>query len=251
MQLLVGLRVAVRHQVAGPLPAEQRVRRDGPRGAGEVDLALEEVQEQRRVVEPPALAVAVAERLAEQLPGLAARPGSAPGRAPSRRRSRGEIIIWSTLEVVVEVVEHVDDGLRGVGVEERGVGGDPEAAPPQFADRGHGLVEHAFLADRQVVPLAQAVDVHHPGEVAARASNLSMLLGHAAARWCTGRRSFLRSHQLVDDLVDLRVHERLAAGDGHHRGAALLASRRRACSTGMRCLQQRRAAAGSCRSRRT
>ena len=55
----------------------------------EVDLALEEVEEQRRVVEPPPLAApAVGERLAEQLPGLVARRGSAPGRAPSRRRRR-------------------------------------------------------------------------------------------------------------------------------------------------------------------
>jgi hypothetical protein len=33
---------------------------------------------------------------------------------------------------------------------------------------------------------------------------------------------FLRGQQLPDDLVDLRVHQRLAAGDRHHRGAALL-----------------------------
>src|SRR5215469_3474509 len=51
-QLLVGLGVPVGHQVARPLPAEQRVGRDAPRGAGEVLLALEEVEEQRRVVEP-------------------------------------------------------------------------------------------------------------------------------------------------------------------------------------------------------
>jgi hypothetical protein len=32
-------------------------------------------------------------------------------------------------------------------------------------DRGDRLVEHAVLADRLVVPLAQPVDVDHPGEV--------------------------------------------------------------------------------------
>src|SRR5438045_1216490 len=46
-QLLVGLRVAVAHQVAGALPAEQRVARNAPRGALVVDLALEEVEEER------------------------------------------------------------------------------------------------------------------------------------------------------------------------------------------------------------
>src|SRR6478672_5231249 len=69
-QLAVGLRVAVRHQVARALPAEERVARDPPRRALEVDLAFEKVEEERRVVQPPALPIPVAERLGEQLPGL-------------------------------------------------------------------------------------------------------------------------------------------------------------------------------------
>src|SRR5262245_6444735 len=69
-ELLVRLRVAVGHQVARPLPAEHRVARDAPRRAVEVGLALEEVEEQGRVVQPPALAPAVGERLAEQLARL-------------------------------------------------------------------------------------------------------------------------------------------------------------------------------------
>src|SRR6266849_3839037 len=43
-ELLVGLHVAVGHQVAGLLPAEQRVGGNPPRGAAEVGLALEEVE---------------------------------------------------------------------------------------------------------------------------------------------------------------------------------------------------------------
>src|SRR5439155_816723 len=68
-QFLVGAGVAVAHQVARPLPAENRVARDPPRGAAEVGFALQEIQEQRRVVEPPAPAVTVGEGLAEQLAG--------------------------------------------------------------------------------------------------------------------------------------------------------------------------------------
>src|SRR5437773_333239 len=49
-ELLVSLRVPVGHEVAGPLPAEDRVRRNAPGSAREVDLALEKVQEERRVV---------------------------------------------------------------------------------------------------------------------------------------------------------------------------------------------------------
>src|SRR5204862_1390280 len=69
-QLAVRLRVAVRHQVAGPLPPEERVARDPPRRALEVDPALEKVEEERRVVEPPPLPAAVGKRRREELAGL-------------------------------------------------------------------------------------------------------------------------------------------------------------------------------------
>src|ERR1700726_2741247 len=64
-QLPIRGRVAVRHEVAGTLPAEHRVARDSPRGAAEVYLALEEVEEERGVVEPPLLAPSIRERVAE------------------------------------------------------------------------------------------------------------------------------------------------------------------------------------------
>src|SRR5215510_14064775 len=53
-QLLEGRRVALLQEVAGPLPAEHVVGRVAPRRALEVLLAQEELQEQRRLVEPPA-----------------------------------------------------------------------------------------------------------------------------------------------------------------------------------------------------
>src|SRR6202521_788015 len=46
-ELAVRLDVAVAHQIAGALPAEQRVARDRPGRAVEVGLAFEEVEEQR------------------------------------------------------------------------------------------------------------------------------------------------------------------------------------------------------------
>src|SRR5262249_47457470 len=67
-QLAIRLRVAVRHEVARTLPAEHGVRRNPPRRALEVDLPLEEVEKERRVVEAPALAPAVRERRTEELP---------------------------------------------------------------------------------------------------------------------------------------------------------------------------------------
>src|SRR5437879_13384214 len=67
-ELTVALRVgSVRHQVAGTLPAEDRVGGDAPGRALEVHLALQEVEVERRVVEPPALPPAVGEHLLEDL----------------------------------------------------------------------------------------------------------------------------------------------------------------------------------------
>jgi len=68
-ELLVGLRVAVGHQVAGALPAEQRVARDPPGSALVVDLALQEVEEERGVVEAPPLAAHARTRTKAVPPG--------------------------------------------------------------------------------------------------------------------------------------------------------------------------------------
>src|SRR5690606_24300884 len=106
-QLPVRRHVAVAHQVAGALPAEQGVVGDGPGGAREVDLALEEVEEQRGVVQPPAPAVAARERLLEQLPGLLhAEEVLLVGRLLVGVGGRDHHLV--DLEVVVEVVEHLD-----------------------------------------------------------------------------------------------------------------------------------------------
>src|SRR5215813_12364087 len=53
-QLLERRRVALLEQIAGPLPAEHVVGRVTPRRALELLLAHQELQEERRLVEPPA-----------------------------------------------------------------------------------------------------------------------------------------------------------------------------------------------------
>src|SRR5262249_34565017 len=64
--LLKGRGVSFLQEVAGPLPAEHVVRGIAPRSALEVLLAHEELQEQRRLVEPPA-ALGTREDLREEL----------------------------------------------------------------------------------------------------------------------------------------------------------------------------------------
>src|SRR5215469_272175 len=217
-QFLVGLGVAVGHQVARPLPAEQRVGRNAPRRATEVGLALKEVQEQRSVVQPPPSPVPVGERLAEQLPGLGdAEEVLLVGSLLVGVRGRDLHVV--DLQVVVEVVEYVDDRVRGVGVEEGGVGVHPEPAPLAFLDGGNGLVENAFLADGLVVPVAQSVDVDDPGEVR-RGLELVQFL-RDQQRVGAQEHELLALDELIDDHVNLRVHQWLAARYRDHGRAAL------------------------------
>ncbi len=170
------------------------------------------------MVEAPAPPVAAGEGLAEELPGLFDAEEVLLVGCLLVGEGRGDHHLVD-LEVVVEVVEHVDDGLRGVGVEEGGVGGHPEAAPLGLLDRLHRLVEGALLGHRGVVPLAQPVDVHGEGEVG-RGRELVQLLAHQQ-RVGAEEHVLAALHQLPDDLVDLRVHQRLAARDRDHRGARL------------------------------
>jgi hypothetical protein len=69
------------------------------------------------------------------------------------------------------------------------------------------------------VPFLQPVDVDDEGEVGRRLE-LVQLLGHEQGVGAQ-EDELLALDELVDDLVDLGVHQRLAAGDGDHRGTAL------------------------------
>ena len=124
-------------------------------------LPFEEVEEQRRVVEPPALAAPVGERLAEELAGLLdAEEVLLVGGLLVGVGGRDHHLV--DLELVVEEVEHVADVLGRVVREEGRVRRDAEAARLGHLDRVDGLVEDALAFDRLVVALAQAVDVDRP-----------------------------------------------------------------------------------------
>src|SRR5207245_5654629 len=69
-QLLEGRHVAFGHQVARPLPAEDAARRVAPGRALHRALALEELEEQRRVEESPVAAPGQREDLLEGLDHL-------------------------------------------------------------------------------------------------------------------------------------------------------------------------------------
>src|SRR5437016_2550178 len=66
-ELLIGAGVSIAHEIAWPLPTENRVTRDTPGGAIEVDLSLEKIEEERRMIEPPLLTFPTGEGVAEDL----------------------------------------------------------------------------------------------------------------------------------------------------------------------------------------
>src|SRR5439155_5253017 len=61
---------------------------------------------------------------------------------------------------------------------------------------------------------------HHPGEIAMRLEPLDVPGQQQRVR--AQEDDLAPGEELADDLVDLRVHERLTTGDRHHRRAALL-----------------------------
>ncbi len=108
----------------------------------------------------------------------------------------------------------------GIGaVEEGGVGGDAEAALDGLFDAFDGDVVAAFAADGEVVVLALAVEMHGEGEVLGRRELRQAALEFE--RVGAEVDVLLARDEAVDDLDDLRMQQRLAAGDGDHGRAAL------------------------------
>src|SRR5450432_835982 len=225
-EFFVRLHIPIGHQVTGPLPPEQRVRRDAPRRALEVDLAFKEVEEQRRVIQAPPLAVTASEGLREQFPRLGyTEEVVLVGRLLVGVRGRDHHLV--DLDLVVQEVQHVDDVLRRVGVEERRVRGDPKALFLQELDGLDRLFEHALFRDRFVVTFLQTVDVNREREVRRRLE--VELVPTFAHEFGVGAQVdiLLALDKLVDHHVDLRVHQRLTARERHHRRASFLDRRDR------------------------
>ena len=118
----------------------------------------------------------------------------------------------------------VEESAHAVGigaVEERGVGGDAEAAAaPLPASPSMRDVVSAFAADGEIVMLALAVHVDGERQILARLEEIDLLFQQQ--RVGAQVDVLLARDQALDDLVDLRMHQRLAAGNGDHRRAALV-----------------------------
>ena len=155
--------------------------------------------------------------------------------ARKRRRTRArprKLVLVGRLLVAVAGREHdaldahghhlVEEcaDVVGIGaVEEGGVGGDAEAALDGLFDAFDGDVVSAFAADGEVVVLALAVEMDGEGEVLGGRELRQAALEFE--RVGAEVDVLLARDEAVDDFDDLRMEQRLAAGDGDHGRAAL------------------------------
>src|SRR5229473_122232 len=216
-QLAERFGVAFAEQIAGLLPAENVAGRHAPRGAMIGLVAGEEVEEQVRMDEGPALVLAARKDVAEQLLGLATIEkvllvgGALVGVTGRDRYADAELL---------GVVEEGRDVGGGMAVVDGGVDVDGKSPGLGGLDRGDGAVEYALLADRFVVMLLEPVEVNGEEQIGRGLEQIELLLQEQ--RVGAERDEFPLGHDAFDDLADLLVDERLAARDRDHGRAAFV-----------------------------
>ena len=121
---------------------------------------------------------------------------------------------------LVGEIEEFCDVFRRMAVEDRAVDVDGEALGLGGLDRVDGFLEAAFHADRFVVMLLDAVEMHREEQIGRRLEQMQLLL--QKQRIGAQRDELLARDDAFDDLADLFVDQRLAAGDRDHRRAAFV-----------------------------
>ena len=216
---LEGFYVAVLQQIAGLLPAEDVIGRAAPRRALEVEVALQELEEERGEVEFPALLGVGEDVLEELLAGVAME----------------EVGLVRSLFVDVAGREHhaldaqfhgvIKEGpdVRGVSaIEEGRVSGDAEAHLDRELDRLDRDVVGTVAADRRVVLVLLAVEVDGEGEIL---RGLEEAFGEPALEEKSVGAEInvlFAGNETLDDLLDLGMDQRFPAGDADHGCAAFL-----------------------------
>ncbi len=170
------------------------------------------------MVERPATSLSEAEDLAKQLLAAA---------ALQKHLLLGGTLVAEprcdrhTLDAeAVDVIEKRRHLLRRLALKQGAVDGDPEALLLGHAHRIDSALEHAVLAHRGIVSLPVAVEVYGEGQVLGRCVVLDAFFQQE--RIGAQVDILLLAHEALDDLGHFLVKQRLAAGDGYDRGAALV-----------------------------
>ena len=120
------------------------------------------------------------------------------------------------------LIEEITHALRIRAIEKRCVRGNPETPLNGFTDSLDGQLKAAFLADGEIVMFFISIKMHRKAQVLARLEKMKLFLKQQRVR--AEINVLLPRDQPFDDLVDLRMHQRLASGNRNHRRAALLDS---------------------------
>src|SRR5437868_11136231 len=104
--------------------------------------------------------------------------------------------------------------VRVGAIKQRRVRGYPETALNLFTDAFHPQVIPTVAADRKIVVFALAIHVDRKRQVLARLEEIELLFEQQRVR--AQVYVLLPRHQPFHNLVDLRMHQRLAARYGHH-----------------------------------
>jgi hypothetical protein len=107
-------------------------------------------------------------------------------------------------------------------VVQRAVDRDAKALGQRGLHRSHGNLVGPFPANGQVVFFLLAVQMHREGKILGRIEQVQRFF--QLERVGTQVNVFAALHEARHDLADLRVEQRLSAGDGHHRCPAFLGS---------------------------
>ena len=219
-ELPEGRGVAVLEQITRLLPAENVVRGIAPWRALVVHLAHEEVQKERRLVEPPVFLGRVQDAR-EHLP----RPLSLEkvlliGRLLVTVPRRDHHAFDAQLHHRVEELPHT----LGIGIiEQSRIGRDPEPAAEGRLDCPDSHVIDAVPADRQVMLLPEPVHVDAERQILGRSVIVQLTLQQDGVG--AEIDVLLPLDQPLHDERHFRVDERLPARDAHDRRAALFRRR--------------------------
>ena len=212
--------VALLQEVTGLLPTEQVVTRHAPRSAFVVALAHEELEEERRLVEDPLAFArgAIGQDHLEELIGFAALEEAALiGRFVVSVAGRKHHALDAEFHHLVKERAH-RVGIRAL--EERGVGGHTESHFHGQANSCDGLLVGAFATHCEIVMFFLPIHVHAKRQVLRRLEQPRFQLFFEQQRVSTEVDVLLARDEPLDNFLDLRMEQRLAAWNRNHRRAA-------------------------------
>ena len=117
-------------------------------------------------------------------------------------------------------IEEAGNFFRRLIVEDGRIDVDVVASRLGGLDRLDGNVEHAVLAHGAIMLHLHAVEVYGDREIRRRLEKMELFLKQQRVR--AERDELFARHDAFDDLADFLMDQRLAAGDGDHRRAALI-----------------------------